>query len=67
MPPWTCFIWNLISHIPSIPSLEASHPIDASPISMAFIRNTRNDPKYTYTKKYTKYTKNHINPKILLY
>ena len=60
MLPWTCLVWNLISHIPPIPSLEVSHAINIRPISMQFTRSTLNDPKYTHTK-------NHINRKRLPY
>ena len=56
MLPWTCLVWNLISDIPSIPSLEDSHAMNIRPISMKFTRNTFNDPKLTHGK-------NHINPK----
>ena len=42
MLPWTCLVWNLISDIPSMPSLEDSHAIHIRPISMKFtkIRST---------------------------
>ena len=56
MLPWICLVRNLISHIPSIQSLEASHAINIHPISMTFTRNMLNDPKYTHSKK-------HIDPK----
>ena len=60
MLPWTGLVWNLISHIPPVPSLEVSHAINIRPISMKFTRSTLNDPKYTHTK-------NHINRKRLPY
>ena len=57
---WNCFVWNLISHIPSITGLEVSHAINVRPISMTFTRNVLNDLMYTHTK-------NHINPNRLSY
>ena len=50
MLPWTCSVWNLISDIPSMASLEDSHAINIRPISMKFTRNTLNDPKFTHVK-----------------
>ena len=52
MLPRTCLVWNLISHIPSVPSLEVSHAINIRAIAMKFTRSTLNDPKYTHTKNY---------------
>ena len=53
MPLWTCLVWNLIFHIPSVPSLEISHAINIRLISMKLTRSTLNDPKYTHTKNHT--------------
>ena len=53
-------VWNLISHIPSVPSWEVSNTINICPISMKFTRSTLNDRQYTHGK-------NHINRKRLSY
>ena len=50
MLPWNCLVWNLISHIPSVPSLDVSHAINIRPITMKFTRSMLNDSNYTHTK-----------------
>ena len=59
--PWTCLVWNLISHIPSIPNLEASHAINIRLMSMKLTRNTLKDHKFTHTKIISIQKDYHIN------
>ena len=60
MLPWTCLVRNLISHIPSVRSLEVLHAINMRPISMKLTWSMLNDPRYTHAKT-------HINLKWLSY
>ena len=47
-------VWNLISHIPSVPSSKVSHAINIHLISMKFKRSKLSNPKNTHTKNYIK-------------